>query len=520
MYKSLRSAMVVGIEGAIIEVELHASGGLPGITIVGLPDAAVSESKDRARSAIYNSGFEFPLKRITVNLAPANLKKEYAFFDLPIALGVLSVSGQLSESVDPGGYIITGELALDGRLLPLRGMLPIAATARRLGLKLIAPAGNIDEMRIIEGLEYYAFDNLADTVEYITKNKYKPARVREDRGLMTDNEIAHHNMPDMKDIVGQSCARRALEIAAAGGHALMMRGVPGSGKTMLSTCLPGILPDMSFEESLEVSKIYSISGLLKSGRLMEKRAFRSPHHTISEAAMIGGSRIPRPGEVSLAHNGVLFLDEFTEYRAGVLEALRQPLSSGCVTISRAAATYTYPARFMLVAACNPCPCGYSGDPKVACRCAPASLKKYAARFSGPIIDRIDIQIDVRRVDAADIKKAAAKECMPESSAAVAKRVRAARALQLKRFSGQNPSGEFGAVFSNAGMSVELIKKHCAISSEQETTLRDFVERRGLSMRSYYKILKVARTIADLAGSKNIGKEDLLEAIQYRGGSNY
>ena len=515
MYKILRSAIVLGIEGNIIDVELHSSAGLPAITIVGLPDTATNESKDRVRSAIYNSGFDFPLRRITVNLAPAHIKKEHGFFDLAIALGILSVSDQLAETVDLSGYIIIGELALSGRLLPLRGILPIAVMARKSGLKLIAPAANINEIKIIDGLEYYAFETLAETVEYITKNAY--SEVKDSAGGVERGFAGEPaNIPDLKDVIGQSYARRALEIAAAGGHALMLRGVPGSGKTMLSTCLPGILPAMNFEESLEVSKIYSISGLLKSDRLIEKRAFRSPHHTISEVAMIGGSRIPKPGEVSLAHNGVLFLDEFTEYKNSVLEALRQPLSSGCVTISRAAATYTYPARFMLVAACNPCPCGYFGDPKVVCRCAPASIKKYRARFSGPIIDRIDIQVDVQRVDMKDIKGGAESE----STKTVAKRVKTARAVQLKRFSAKNSGNDGGAIFANANMDVDQIKRHCPINFELSSILQAFVEKQGLSMRSYYKILKVARTIADIAGSKSIEKEDLLEAIQYRGGFNY
>ncbi len=516
MYKNLKSAIVLGIEGRAIEVEIHSSNGLPAITIVGLPDAATNESKDRVRSAIYNSGFDFPLKRITVNLAPAHIKKEHAFFDLAIALGILSVSGQLEEAVDLSKCIIIGELALSGKLLPLRGILPIAVMARNNNLKLIAPAANINEIKIIEGLQYFVFNDLKETARYIGSNEYTPAADY----LSGDNTGAYdeiNNTPDLKDVIGQSYARRALEIAAAGGHALLMRGVPGSGKTMLSTCLPGILPPMNFSESLEVSKIYSISGLLKSDKLIERRSFRAPHHTISEVAMIGGSRIPKPGEVSLAHNGVLFLDEFTEYKTPVLEALRQPLSSGCVTISRASATYTYPARFTLVAACNPCPCGYFGDTKVACCCQSSSIKKYKAKFSGPIIDRIDIQIDVQRVDIKDIKNSKSAE----NSAAVAKRVLAARKIQSKRLAA-NARGENGApdIFTNANMSVGHIKEHCKINTELSSILQSFVEKHSMSMRSYYKILKVARTIADIEESEDIRKEDLLEAIQYRGGFNY
>ncbi len=517
MYKSLRSAIVLGIEGCAIEVELHLSNGLPAITIVGLPDAATNESKDRVRSAIYNSGFDFPLKRITVNLAPAHIKKEHAFFDLAIALGILSVSGQLEEAVDLNKYVIIGELALSGKLLPLRGILPIAVMARNHGLKLIAPAANINEIKIIEGLQYYVFNDLNETARYINNNEYTPA-VNIISGNNTEAAAGElNNTPDLKDVIGQSYAKRALEIAAAGGHALLMRGVPGSGKTMLSTCLPGILPPMNFTESLEVSKIYSISGLLKSDKLIERRAFRSPHHTISEVAMIGGSRIPKPGEVTLAHNGVQFLDEFSEYKTPVLEALRQPLSGGYVTISRASATYTYPARFMLVAACNPCPCGYFGDAKVACCCAPASIKRYKVKFSGPIIDRIDIQIDVQRVDIKDVKNSNEAE----SSATVAERVLAARNIQMKRFAADS-SGEKSAsdIFTNANMSVGQIKEYCKINIELSSMLQSFIEKQSMSMRSYYKILKTARTIADIEGVKNIRKEDLLEAIQYRGGFNY
>lgn len=514
MYKSLKSAMVCGIEGHEVEVEVHSSSGLPAITIVGLPDTATSESKDRVRSAICNSGLDYPLKRITVNLAPAHLKKEHAFFDLAIALGILSVSGQLEEALNLNEYIITGELALSGKILPLRGILPIALLARSLGLKLIAPAANINEIKIIDGLEYYVFDNLIDAVKYITNKEYfPPANLTKSHSLASEARL---NTPDLKDVIGQSYARRALEIAAAGNHAIMMRGVPGSGKTMLSNCLPQILPPMNFEESLEVSKIYSISGLLKSDRLVDKRAFRAPHHTISEAAMVGGSKIPKPGEVSLAHNGVLFLDEFTEYKKSVLEALRQPLSDGAVTISRASATYTYPARFMLVAACNPCPCGYLGDSRVACCCNGAAVKKYRAKFSGPIVDRIDIQIEVQRVDMKDIKSGKT----PESSKTVAARVKAARKIQLKRFGAGKNAAQKESVFANANMSVEQIKEYCRIDSESNSLLQSFVEKYNLSMRSYYKILKVARTVADMQSSSKIRKEDLLEAIQYRGGFNY
>jgi len=507
MYKKLMSAMVLGIEGVLIEVEIDSSNGLPQMTIVGLPDAATSESKDRIRSAINNSGFIYPLKRITVNLAPAHIKKEHAFLDLAIALGTLSVSNQLSESIDSDKYLIVGELALSGKIMGLKGILPIAMMARNRGLKLIAPAENINEISIIDGLEYYAFESLMRAAEYMKSGIYEKVNFFASKNEKIPSEAV--DVPDLKNVAGQFYARRALEIAAAGNHPIMMKGVPGSGKTMLSTCLPGILPPMNFEESLEVSKIYSISGLLRDDRLIEKRAFRSPHHTISEVAMIGGSRIPRPGEVSLAHNGVLFLDEFTEYKKSVLEALRQPLSDGCVTISRASATYTYPARFMLVAACNPCACGYYGDSKIKCVCGANSIKRYNLKFSGPIIDRIDIQISMRRVEMKDMKQS-----LNESSKDVAERVLNARKIQLKRFE-KTFAGVSAKIFANANMPLEFIKSCCDLSSNLKSILADFSEKYNLSMRSYYKILKVARTIADIRESRDIGKEELLEAMQYR-----
>jgi len=508
LYKCLRSAIVLGIDAYPVDVEIDLSNGLPCLTIVGLPDTATNESKERVRSAIHNSGHEYPLKRITVNLAPAHLKKDRAFFDLAIAVGILLASGQMESAGDMSGYLIAGEISLNAKILPLNGILPIAALARESGLKLIAPSANYNEIKMVEGLEFFVFASLADIVDFFSNGRYELKSATRPAA-----ENFNGNSFDFRDVAGQSYARRAIEIAAAGGHAILMRGVPGSGKTMMASCLPGILPAMTFDESLEVSKIYSIAGMLSDGRLVEKRAFRSPHHSVSEAAMIGGSRIPRPGEVSLAHNGVLFLDEFTQYKKSVIEALRQPLSDGAVTISRAAATYTYPARFMLVAACNPCPCGYLGDTRIRCVCPPSLLRSYRSRISGPIIDRIDIQIEIARVEKRDILC----QGSAESSAAVAERVLAARRIQQARFRVSEPGG--APIYANGNMSQQEIKRHCGLSSKIEMILQNTLEKLDLTMRSYYKILKVARTIADIAGRENIAKEDICEAIHYRTGLN-
>ncbi len=508
MYKCLRSAIVLGIDAYPVDVEIDLSNGLPGLTIVGLPDTATNESKERVRSAIHNSGHDYPLKRITVNLAPAHLKKDRAFFDLAIAVGILIASGQIDTADDMSKYLIAGEISLNAKILPLNGILPIAALAREAGLKLIAPSANYNEIKMVAGLEFFVFDSLSDIVEYFSNGGYVLKK-----GDSAAVENPAKNPCDLRDVAGQSYAKRALEIAAAGGHAIMMRGVPGSGKTMMASCLPGILPAMTFDESLEVSKIYSIAGMLSDSRLIEKRAFRSPHHSISEAAMIGGTRIPRPGEVSLAHNGVLFLDEFTQYKKSVIEALRQPLSDGAVTISRAAATYTYPARFMLVAACNPCPCGYLGDTRIRCVCAPSILRSYRSRISGPVIDRIDIQLEIARVERRDILC----QGSAESSSAVADRVMAARRIQQIRFRVSEQGG--AAIYANGNMSQQEIKRYCALSPKVEMLLQNAIEKLDLTMRSYYKILKVARTIADIAGKEHIGKEDVCEAIQYRTGLN-
>ncbi|HNY12353.1 MAG TPA: YifB family Mg chelatase-like AAA ATPase [Candidatus Wallbacteria bacterium] len=508
LYKCLKSAIVLGIDAYPVDVEIDLSNGLPGLAIVGLPDTATTESKERVRSAIHNSGYEYPLKRITVNLAPAHLKKDRAFFDLAIAIGILLASGQISSTEAMSGYLIAGEISLNAKILPLNGILPIAALAREAGLKLIAPAANYNEIRMVEGLEFYVFDSLSDIVGYFSHGRYE---LKNEPSAATGT--GNGTPCDFSDVAGQSFAKRALEIAAAGGHAIMMRGVPGSGKTMMASCLPGILPAMTFEESLEVSKIYSIAGMLSDSRLIEKRAFRSPHHSISEAAMIGGTSIPRPGEVSLAHNGVLFLDEFTQYKKTVIEALRQPLNDGAVTISRAYATYTYPARFMLVAASNPCPCGYLGDTRIRCVCSPSLLRSYRSRISGPIIDRIDIQIEIARVERRDMLR----EAGAESSAAVAERVMRARRIQQKRFSA--PVAGDIAIYANGNMSQREVKRYCVLPLRVETILQNALEKFNLTMRSYYKILKVARTIADIAGKELIEKEDVCEAIQYRTGLN-
>lgn len=511
MYSQLKSAIVVGIDAVTISIEVDSSNGLPGTTIVGLPDTATNESRERVRSALHNSGASYPARRITVNLAPAHLKKERAFFDLPLALGVASIGGTIAPG-STEGHIIVGELALSGETLPLRGILPIAVMARKAGAILVAPAANYGEVSLVEGLDFRLFESLGGAVEYFRDGAYSFDAGRAAKAPAAAEKKSHC---DMADIYGQSCAKRAIEIAAAGGHAILLKGPPGAGKTMLASCMPGILPPMTLEESLEVSKIYSVSGLLGEGGLMRRRAFRAPHHTISEAALIGGCGIPRPGEVSLAHNGVLFLDEFTEYRRSALESLRQPLSDGFVTISRARAAYTYPARFALAAACNPCPCGYLGDERTRCRCSPKDIARYESKFSGPIVDRIDIKIDVGRVDLRD----GAQFRRGEATAAVAERVARARASQVERFREMNEAGANRSeqVFSNGAMRQEHIRRFCRLEGGSEALLRKTADRFDLSMRAYFKILKVARTIADISGRADIGKEDLLEAIQYRTG---
>lgn len=501
MFAQTFGSTTLGLNGVLITVEVDIANGIPGLDIVGLPDTAVRESRERVRAAIKNSGFEFPSRRITVNLAPADIKKDSSGLDLPIAVGILAASGQINPAACRS-QVFAAELSLEGKLRAISGILSMAANCQSNNLKemVVAPE-NAQEALLAGYLTVYGPETLAEIITHLNgENVLSPSISRMPASQVIDTAL------DFADVQGQIVAKRALEIAAAGFHNVMMVGPPGSGKTMLARRLPSILPAMTSQEALEVTKIYSVAGMLKNNiGLVTERPFRSPHHTVSTAGMIGGGSMPRPGEVTLSHNGVLFLDELPEFPRTVLEVLRQPLEDGEVTISRVNATLSYPAKVMLIAALNPCPCGFSSDPTQECSCTPADIRRYQKKISGPLLDRLDITIHVPRLEYNDL----VKDIPQESSASIRQRVEAARRIQQERLK------KIG-LYANAQMQHKHIKTLCQLMPDAKNLLKQAFARMNLSARGYDRIIKVAQTIADLNQSAQVSAEHIAEAIQFRG----
>ena len=501
MYARLKSAGLFGINAYLVDVEMDMARGLPAFDIVGLPDAAVKESKDRVRAAIKNCGYEMPVQKITVNLAPADLRKAGPLYDLPIFLSLLMASHQLSPSVSMEKSVFIGELTLNGAVRKVQGVLPMVIAAKEAGMKAVfVPGENGKEASAVKGIAVYGVQNALEVVDYLSGirdlSPLAPLDFRPDTDL---------NLPDMSEVLGQDFAKRALEIAAAGKHNALLIGSPGSGKSMLAKRFPSILPDLTFEEAIETTKVHSIAGVLSPEEpILTHRPFRAPHHTVSPAGLSGGGSVPRPGEISLAHNGVLFLDELPEFSRGAMEILRQPIEEGRVTISRASGSLTYPCDMMVIAAMNPCPCGYFGHPTRECTCSPDKVARYLGRVSGPLLDRLDLHIEVAPVEFSRLSGSQPSE----SSAEIRKRVNAARKRQYDRY-------ENTGIRCNGELTPSLLRKFCSVTDQGMAALKQAFDRLGLSARGYDRILKVARTIADLSGDEVIGLSHISEAIQYR-----
>lgn len=497
MVVKVKTATLLGIEGKIVIAEADFSGGLPAFDIVGLPDTAVKEAKERVKAAVRNSEFDFPAKKAVVNLAPADLKKEGTQFDLPIAVAVLAGTGQLNCKFDD--YVFLGELGLSGEIRSVNGILPAVIGGKDEGEnKFIVPFENREEAALVDGVEIYGAKSLADVYRHLTGEKkieITPSR--------TISEEAFPTELDFSEVKGQEKLRRGVEIAVAGGHNVLMVGSPGSGKSMIAKRIPTIMPEMTFEEVLEVTKIHSVAGVLHSGKAVTKRPFRSPHHSASAVSIVGGGAKAKPGEISLAHKGVLFLDELPEYKKDVIEAMRQPLEDGVVTVSRASGSFTYPSNIMLVAAMNPCRCGYYGDNSKKCRCSESDVTRYLGRVSGPMLDRIDIQLEAKSVGYDDLQKPDG-----EPSSVMRERIEKAREIQRKRYKDEK-------INCNADLYGSLVEKYCVIGEEEKTLLEQAFKTMNLSARAYTRILKVARTIADLEGRESIDSMDIAEAIGYR-----